>query len=158
MSPYPADPEWAVGPMRLVMTTYPSRERAAAAVEGAVGRRLAACGTMVAADSTYWWKGRLEEQAEVLVLFKTVPKRVGALFRYLEEHHPYAVPEIVELDIPRVAAPYLEYLTETLDRASLPPARVVRATRSAGRRARGARAPGRTRGPPHRRSKRTRTR
>jgi periplasmic divalent cation tolerance protein len=158
VSPYPADPEWAVGPMRLVMTTYPNRERAAAAVDGAVGRRLAACGSIVAVDSAYWWKGRVEREAEALVLFKTVPKRVGALFRYLEENHPYAVPEIVELDVPRVAAPYLSYLAETLDRASLPPARVMRATRSVGRRGRAVRSPGRTRGPPHRRSKRTRTR
>ena len=158
MSPYPADPEWAVGPMRLVITTYPSRERAAAAVSGAVGRRLAACGSIVPVDSAYWWKGKVESHAEALVLLKTVPKRVGALFRYLEENHPYAVPEIVELDVPRVAAPYLAYLTETLDRASLPPARVTRAARSEAPRGQAARAPGRTRAPPHRRSKRTRSR
>jgi periplasmic divalent cation tolerance protein len=158
VTPYSADPEWAVGPMRIVVTTYPDRERAASAVRGAVGRRLAACGSVVAVRSSYWWKGRFEETDEALVLFKTVPKRVGALFRYLEENHPYEVPEIVELDVPRVAAPYLAYLTETLDRASLPPARGSRPTRSEGQRGRAARVPGRTRAPPHRRSRRTRIR
>jgi periplasmic divalent cation tolerance protein len=158
MTPYPADPEWAVGPMRLVMTTYPDRARAASAVSGAVSRHLAACGSIVAVDSTYWWKGAVQHESEALVLFKTVPKRVGALFQYLASNHPYDVPEILELDVPRVAAPYLEYLTQTIDRASLPPPRVVRATRSAARPIRAARALGRTRAPPHRRSKRTRSR
>ena len=155
MSPYPADPEWARGPMRIVLTTYPDRERALAAVAGALSGRLAACGTILPGDSRYWWRGRVEAASESLVLFKTVPKRVGALFRFLEQGHPYSVPEIVELDVPRAAPAYLTYLTGTLDRASLPPPRAGRATRPAGRRAPGARAPGRTRRLPHRRSRRT---
>jgi periplasmic divalent cation tolerance protein len=155
MSPYPADPAWARGPMRLVVTTYPSRERALRAVSGALSRHLAACGSVVPVDSRYWWKGRVQSESEALILFKTVPKRVGALFRYLEEDHPYSVPEILELDVPRSTPAYLEYLTGTLDRASLPPRRLPRATRRGGRRAPVGRDPGRTRGRPHRRSKRT---
>lgn len=158
MSPFPSDPEWAVGPMRLVLTTYPDRARASTAVREAVGRRLAACGSVLAVDSQYWWKGKLRSEPEALVLFKTVPKRVGALFRFLEEHHPYDVPEIVELDVPRSSTGYLAYLTETLDRASVRPGGGSRLTRSGGRRARGAPAPGRTRGRPLHRSRRTRTR
>ncbi len=153
MSPYPADPEWARGPARLVLTTYPTRERALAAVAGAVRRRLAACGNVVPVDSAYWWNGQLESAAEALVLFKTVPKRVGALFAYLASDHPYSVPEIVELDVPRAARSYLTYLTSTLDRASLPPPRGRRARRPGAPRARGARAPGRTRATPRRRSR-----
>ncbi len=155
MSPYPADPEWARGPMRLVLTTYPSRERALAAVAGAVGRRLAACGSVVPVDSRYLWKGRLVAESEALVLFKTVPKRVGALFRFLAEGHPYSVPEIAEVDVPRVAPAYLRYLTATLDRASLPPSARAGARRSGAPRDRAARDPARTRGRPPHRSRRT---
>lgn len=155
MSPYPADPEWARGPMRLVVTTYPNAERARTAVAGALSRHLAACGSVVAVDSRYWWKGEIRSEPEALVVFKTVPKRVGALFRFLEEDHPYDVPEIVELDVPRTTAAYLSYLTGTLDRASLPPTRRGRARRPAARPTPAARGPGRTRGRPHRRSRRT---
>ncbi len=153
MSPYPADPEWARGPMRLVLTTYPGRERALAAVAGAVERRLAACGSVVPVDSRYVWKGRLVSASESLVLFKTVPKRVGALFRFLADGHPYSVPEIVELDVPRAAPGYLRYLTAALDRASLPPRAGRGARRSAAPRGRAARDPGRTRARPRHRSK-----
>ena len=154
MTPYPADPEWARGPMRLVLTTYPNRDRALTAVAGALARHLAACGSVTAVDSRYWWEGRVQSESEALVLFKTVPKRVGALFRYLEGDHPYSVPEIVELDVPRVAPSYLAYLTDTLDRASGPPRGVRRPTRPGARRAPAARSPGRTRAPRHHRSRR----
>jgi periplasmic divalent cation tolerance protein len=154
VSPYPADPEWARGPMRLVLTTYPGRERALAAVGGALARHLAACGSVLPVESRYWWKGAVLSEGEALVIFKTVPKRVGALFRFLEATHPYDVPEIVEIDVPRAAAGYLGYLAATLDRSSGPP-RADRVTRRAGRPGRGARDPGRTRAPPRRRSTRT---
>jgi periplasmic divalent cation tolerance protein len=154
MTPYPADPEWARGPMRLVLTTYPNRERALEAVGGAVARRLAACGSIVPVDSRYWWKGAVVAAPEALVIFKTVPKRVGALFRFIAEHHPYDVPEILELDVPRAAPSYLAWLGDTLDRTS-GPLSVDVLRRPAGPRAREARAPARTRAPHRRRSKRT---
>lgn len=157
MSPYPADPEWASGPMRLVLTTYPDRAVALAAIGGAVDRRLAACGSVIPVESRYLWKGAVETQSEGLVIFKTVPKRVGALFRYIEEGHPYDVPEIVEIDVPRVVPGYLAYLVASLD-ASSGPSVPGPVKRPAGRRARGGRAPGRTREPPRRRSRRTGTR
>ena len=157
MSPYPLDLARAVGPMRFVLTTYPSREAALTAVEGVLGLRLAACANLLPVESRYWWKEKREATRETLVVFKTVPKRVGALFQYLSESHPYEVPEVAEVDAPRVASGYLKYLADTLDRLSPPPPLGGGITRSGGRRARGARRPGRTRAPPRRRSKRTRS-
>lgn len=51
MSPYSLEPIRAVGPVRLVIATYPSREAALAAVTTAVERRLAACGNVLPAES-----------------------------------------------------------------------------------------------------------
>ncbi|HYA58621.1 MAG TPA: divalent-cation tolerance protein CutA [Thermoplasmata archaeon] len=153
MSPYPLDPIRAVGPARLVITTYPSREAALQSVGPVLDRRLAACANFLPATSRYWWKGRVETAEEVVVLFKTVPKRVGALCSFLRDHHPYDVPEILEVDVPRVDAGYLTYLAETLDPASPPPPLGGGTTRRAGPRGPGARGPGRTRAPPRRRSR-----
>jgi periplasmic divalent cation tolerance protein len=153
MSPYPLDPARAVGPMRLVLTTYPSREAALEAVDSALTAGLAACANVVPAHSRYWWKGRIESADEALVLFKTVPKRVGALFRHLETTHPYEAPEIAEVDVSRVGSAYLRYLAETLDPASPPPPLGGGPTRREAPRGRGARSPARTRAPRRRRSK-----
>jgi periplasmic divalent cation tolerance protein len=149
VSPFPIDPARATGPMRLVLSAYPSRDAARRAVRGALTRRLAACASVIPADSEFWWKGRLESAAESLVLFKTVPKRVGHLVRFLQESHPYDVPEVAEVDVPRVNTGYLDYLSHTLDPNAVPP----RARRSGARRGRGAPAPGRTRAPRRRPSR-----
>jgi len=153
MSPYPLDPVRAVGPARLVVTTYPTAGAAEKAVAAVLDRRLAACANLLPATSRYWWNGRVESADEVVVLFKTVPKRVGALFEFVRSTHPYRVPELVEVDVPRVGAAYLQYLARTLDRDSPPPPLGGGATRPGGRPARAARAPARTRGRHRRRSR-----
>jgi periplasmic divalent cation tolerance protein len=147
VSPYPMDPVDATGPMRLVLTAFPSEAAADRAVRTVLAAKLAACAQSTPVRSRYWWKGRVRSEDEVVVVFKTVPKRVGALFRRLGELHPYDVPELIELDVPRVHPPYLAYLAETLD-AEAPPPPLGGGTptlrRRAGPRGRGARRPGRT--------------
>ena len=153
MTPYPLEPARALGPMRFVITTYPTRAAALAAVESALSARLAACANVVPAHSRYWWKGRVESADEWLVLFKTVPKRVGALLRHLEENHPYDVPEVAEVDVSRAGAAYLGYLARTIDPGAPLAPLGGGPTRSGARRGRGARAPARTPAPHRRRSR-----
>lgn len=148
----------AVGPMRLVLTTFPDRPTAQRLGTAALVRRLAACVQFIEIESAYHWKGRIERSPECLAIFKTAPKRVGALFRFLATSHPYDVPEIIELDVPRVDAPYLRYLSATVDLQAPPPplgGGRARLSRRGSRRARGARRPGRTPAPPRHRSKHT---
>ncbi len=145
MSPSRVGSTEARGPMRIVVTTYPSHDAALRAARTVLRERLAACANLAEVDSHYWWKGRVESARETLVLFKTVPERVGALFRFLSDSHPYEVPEVVELDVPRAAEGYRRYLTDTLGRASARTALGLGVRRPAGRRVRGARSPGRTR-------------
>lgn len=148
MSPYPLDPADAKGPMRIVLCAFPSPEVADRVSREVLDRRLAACAQRLAVASRFVWKGRVEAADEALVLYKTAPKRVGALFELLRRRHPYEVPEIVELDVPRVHPPYLEYLAATIDPDAPPPplgggtTRRTPATRRGSRRARGARRPG----------------
>ena len=153
MSPYPPDPVDATGPMRLVLVAAPAPV-APRLARGAIARRLAACVQALDIRSTYWWQGRVEDAQEVLLVYKTVAKRVGALFRYLATAHPYEVPEILELDVPRVNPPYLRYLAGAID-PDAPPLPLgggpVAVRRSGSRRGRGARPPGRTRAPRPRR-------
>jgi uncharacterized protein involved in tolerance to divalent cations len=54
MSPFPVEPARAAGPMRLAVTTYPSRETALDAVESVLRAGLAACANIVPAHSRYW--------------------------------------------------------------------------------------------------------
>ena len=153
MSPYPMDPIDATGPLRLVVTAMPEGPGVDALVRGVLERRLAVCAQVLAARSTYWWKGAVESAEERVIWFKTAPKLVGALFRFLAQEHPYEVPEIVEIDAARVHPPYLEYVAATVDADAPPlplggghPRRRIR-SRPGARRARGAPRPARTRAP-----------
>ncbi len=156
MSPYPTEPARATGPMRLVLSAYPSAAAARTAAQEAVRRRLAACASAIAQSSTYLWRGRQETADETLVIFKTAPKTVGALFRFLAAGHPYEVPEIVELDVLRAEPAYLAWLAGIVDPSSAT-APGLPFRRPGARRGRGARAPARTPAPPPHPSRRRRT-
>jgi periplasmic divalent cation tolerance protein len=155
VSPDPLDPGRAVGPMRIVVSNYPSRAAALDAMDAALARRLAACANLVPIDSRYWWNGRVEAARESMVLFKTVPKRVGALLQFLKASHPYEVPEVAELDVPRADVGYLAYLAATLDAAAVLPSVRTGARRRATPPGRAAQGPGRTQERHRRRSRRT---
>jgi periplasmic divalent cation tolerance protein len=154
VSPLPVEPARAAGPMRLVLSAYPSDATAARAVRGVLDRRLAACASLLDQRSTFLWRGRRETAAETLVVFKTAPKTVGALFGYLARTHPYDVPEIVELDVARGEPHYLAWLAAIVDPTSAA-GRPGPPRRRGGLRGRGARAPGRARARPRRRSRRS---
>ena len=147
MTPYPVEPAEARGPMRIVACAFPSEAEAVRVSRRVLEERFAACAQRLSVRSSYWWRGRIEGSEESLVLFKTLPKHVGSLFRRLRSLHPYEVPEIVEIDVPRVNAGYLAYLFETLG-GGPPPfplddgSRPVR--RSGARRGPAARSPRRT--------------
>ena len=145
--------------LRVVYCAFPDAASARRIGDAVVARRLAACVNRFPIESTYRWKGAIERTTEVVGLFKTSPRKVGALFAFLAREHPYEVPDIFELTVARAHRPYLEYLAATLERGlRIPPDRLPgrdHLTRPGSPRARGAHGPRRTRGrhrPPSRRT------
>lgn len=163
MSAIPHEVGGTGGILRVVYCVFPDGPSARRVGDGAVVRRLAACVNRFPIDSTYRWKGAVERAHEVVGVFKTSPRKVGALFEYLAREHPYQVPDIFEIPVARAHRPYLEYLAETLEPGlRIPPAQMPSrrsVTRRGSPRARAARDPRRTRGrhrPPSRRTGRHR--
>ena len=90
--------------MPTVYVTAPddaAEEIAATLVE----ERLAACVNAVDCHSTYRWDGRVETDAETILLIKTTDAGYDRLKARIEELHPYDVPCIERFDE-----------TDTLDR------------------------------------------
>ena len=96
---------------RIVLVTHPPRG-ARAFARALVERRLAACVNLVALDSLYRWRGRVEAARETLLVVKTSPARLAALERHVVAEHPYDTPEFVVLAPARVAPRYLRWLAE----------------------------------------------
>ena len=53
-----------------------------------LGDKLAACATLLpGATSLYYWEGKLEQEYEVQMLFKSDRRRQQALLDTLKQHH-----------------------------------------------------------------------
>lgn len=99
----------------LALTTAPSSAVGARLAERLVRERTAACVNLLpGARSWYWWKGKIEQTPEVLLLIKTRRSRLRALSRALKAHHPYELPELVTLPITDGAPAYLKWLESSL--------------------------------------------
>lgn len=109
--------------IRLVLTTFPDQEVAAAAVRTLVEEKLAACGTLLpGVRSLYRWKGALEDAGEVLVIFKTTEAARPRLESRLREVHPYEIPEILTVEPSHVASAYARWISDEVDGAGNCPA------------------------------------
>jgi periplasmic divalent cation tolerance protein len=80
----------------LTMTTLPDAQAAGQMADRVLEAGLAACVTELGSvRSRYRWQGKLEDSVEVALLFKTAPLQLAALEKFIAQHHPYEVPEIV---------------------------------------------------------------
>ena len=101
----------------VVLITAGSREEALRLAEILVVSRLAACVQVLPEiESIYHWQGQVERAPEVLLLVKTTAARFTELERAVRALHSYETPEIVALPVTAVSAPYLEWLTSTVQR------------------------------------------
>jgi periplasmic divalent cation tolerance protein len=94
-----------------VRTTVPTRAAARRIADALVAERLAACAQILGpAFSTYRWRGRTERAQEYVILLKTTSTRYAALERRLSALHPYDVPEILAVRVPRGLAAYRRWV------------------------------------------------
>jgi periplasmic divalent cation tolerance protein len=95
----------------VVLMTAASGEEAARLADMLVGAHLAACVQILPEmESVYRWQGRVERQAEVLLIAKTTKSKFEEFEREVRALHSYETPEIVALPITACSAPYLEWL------------------------------------------------
>ena len=95
----------------LVLSTFPSADKAAEIARILVDERLAACVNLVpAVQSIYRWDGAIQIESEALALIKTTEAGYSSLAARLVELHPYDVPEIVVVPLAGGHAPYLAWV------------------------------------------------
>ncbi len=98
--------------IRVVLVSVPrdeAREMATAIVE----ERLAACINIVPRiDSVYWWDDKIETDTESLMIIKTTSARMQELIEYIEENHPYDLPEVLALPLVAGLAEYVAWIKE----------------------------------------------
>lgn len=99
-----------VGAAAVVLTSVGNGRDAQRLARQLLARRVCACVSIVGpVRSLYWWKGRVSDEREVLLVVKTVRGRVGVLKAAIRELHPYEVPEVLVLDA-EASGEYLRWL------------------------------------------------
>lgn len=101
----------------LVMSTLPDQECATRLAEILITRGQAACVNVLApCTSIYHWQGKTESAQEVPVLIKTTLARYPDVERTIRAHHPYELPEIIQVPIAGGLPAYLEWISKETSR------------------------------------------
>ncbi len=101
------------GAFRLVLVTAGSEDEAAKIAKALVEERLAACANIVPKiRSIYRWEGKVQDEAEALLIIKTTEASLPALEKRVRALHSYGVPEVIALALDQGSAPYLNWLAE----------------------------------------------
>ncbi len=95
----------------VVLCTAPEAAVAERLARGVVEARLAACVNILPQiRSIYRWEGKVQDEAELLLVIKTRAEHFSELEAWLKQHHPYEVPEVLALPAIAVSSPYLAWL------------------------------------------------
>jgi periplasmic divalent cation tolerance protein len=96
---------------RAVLVTAPDIKVARHLARAALRLRLAACANLIPRiESHYWWQGKMEKSAEVLILFKTRAFHLAKLEKLILKEHPYDTPEFVAMELTGGNERYLDWL------------------------------------------------
>ena len=101
----------------LVYCTVANNEEAKAIAHILIAKKLAACcNIMPSINSIYYWKGRVEESDESMMLIKTTQKKYDQLEKEIKMIHSYSVPEIIATKLETGSAAYIDWIIECLDK------------------------------------------
>jgi periplasmic divalent cation tolerance protein len=100
----------------IVLVTAPEVKVARKLAKAALAARLIACANLQSKiESHYWWKGKIESGAEVLLLLKTTLGCLKKLERLIVANHPYDTPEFIVLRVQGGNRRYLDWLINNVE-------------------------------------------
>ncbi|KAJ1295658.1 hypothetical protein BS78_01G239900 [Paspalum vaginatum] len=98
-------------PSIVVYVTVPNREAGNKLAGSIISEKLAACVNIVPGiQSVYWWEGKVQSDAEELLIIKTRESLLDALTEHVKANNEYDVPEVIALPIQGGNMKYLEWL------------------------------------------------
>jgi periplasmic divalent cation tolerance protein len=99
----------------VIFSTCSSADEAKIIARRLVEARLAACVTAVpGAQSTYHWKGAVEQSEEWLLVIKSSRELFAQLKAQLQKMHSYEVPEVIAVPIVDGSEGYLTWMDREL--------------------------------------------
>jgi len=104
---------YEAGTHSIAYVTVPNEELGQKIARGLVENKLAACVNIIPGiKSVYEWKGKIEEDHELLLMIKTRTSRVSEVAEYVRKTHSYDVAEVISTPIQNGNPPYLDWLNK----------------------------------------------
>jgi periplasmic divalent cation tolerance protein len=95
----------------IALVTAPNLKTARLLAKAALRAKLIACANLIPKiESHYWWQGKIESSAEVLLVLKTQKPKLAALEKLILAKHPYDTPEFLILPLRAGSRKYLDWL------------------------------------------------
>ena len=84
--------------MALVYITCKDEKEAVKLSKYLLEKRLIACSNLFPIRSMYWWKGKIQDEKEYVILAKTLEKNYNKIKEEVSKIHSYDVPCILKID------------------------------------------------------------
>jgi len=96
-----------------VTTTVATLEAARTIARTLVERRLAACAEIAPIESFYTWQGKIANEPEFRIAFKTTDERYPAVEKAIRELHAYELAAIDAVALELASEPYARWVEES---------------------------------------------
>lgn len=101
--------------MILIFSTFANKKEAVRIGKGLLKKKLIACYNLLPVESAYWWKNKIEEANEVLMLMKARKENYKKVEKYISKNHSYETPEIIAVESKEVSERYLKWIKDVTD-------------------------------------------
>jgi len=84
--------------MTIIYITCKDEEEAVKISKHLLDKKLIACSNMHPIRSMYYWKGKIQDEKEVVIIAKTLDKNYDKIKEEVAKLHSYDVPCILKID------------------------------------------------------------
>ena len=87
--------------MKICITyvPFPTHEAAADIIRLCLHQKIIACGNIIPSQSSYLWNGDFHKENEWIAVMKTTTHHKDNLAKFLEKHHSYELPAILQWEV-----------------------------------------------------------
>ena len=83
----------------FIYITNPNKKEAIKIAKYLLKKRLIACVNIFPINSLYWWKGKIVDAKEFVMIAKTSKANFEKVKKEVERIHPYSVPCIIKIPV-----------------------------------------------------------
>lgn len=83
----------------FIYITNPTKEEAGKIARHLLEKRLIACANIFPINSLYWWKGKIADENEFVLIAKTTEENFEKVKKEVKKIHSYTIPCIVRISV-----------------------------------------------------------